>query len=85
MSTQVNTDVMKQSGSQTSAQAAAQTSQSVLITAPVWFSTGCSTGFALDITKQCIQRACRAVMTARDPAALEGYGATENVLGWSWT
>jgi NAD(P)-dependent dehydrogenase (short-subunit alcohol dehydrogenase family) len=80
MSTQVNTDVMKQSGSQTNAQAASQTSQSVLTTAPVWFITGCSTGFGLEIAKQCIERGHRTVMTARDPLALEGYGATENVL-----
>jgi NAD(P)-dependent dehydrogenase (short-subunit alcohol dehydrogenase family) len=47
---------------------------------PVWFITGCSTGFGLELAKQTIERGWRTVMTARDPAKLEGYGATADVL-----
>jgi len=47
---------------------------------PVWFITGCSTGFGLELAKQAIEHGYRTVMTARDPSKLEGYGATENVL-----
>jgi NAD(P)-dependent dehydrogenase (short-subunit alcohol dehydrogenase family) len=76
MSTQVNTRVMSQSDPQT----ATKTGLSIATEAPVWFITGCSTGFGLEVAKQCIEHGYRTVMTARDPAALEGYGATENVL-----
>jgi NAD(P)-dependent dehydrogenase (short-subunit alcohol dehydrogenase family) len=48
--------------------------------APVWFITGCSTGFGLELARQAIERGWRTVMTARDPAKLEGYGATDSVL-----
>jgi NAD(P)-dependent dehydrogenase (short-subunit alcohol dehydrogenase family) len=72
MSTQVNTqmstDVLK------------KTSQSIVTDAPVWFITGCSTGFGLQIAKQCIERGYRTVMTARDPSSLDGYTATDKVL-----
>ena len=47
---------------------------------PVWFITGCSTGFGMELAKQAIQKGYRTVMTARDPAPLEGYGATDNVI-----
>lgn len=47
---------------------------------PVWFITGCSTGFGLELAKQTIEHGYRTVMTARDPSTLKGYGATENVL-----
>jgi NAD(P)-dependent dehydrogenase (short-subunit alcohol dehydrogenase family) len=47
---------------------------------PVWFITGCSTGFGLELARQAIEHGYRTVMTARDPAKLEGYGATPNVL-----
>ena len=46
----------------------------------MWFITGCSTGFGLELAKQAIEHGYRTVMTARDPAKLEGYGATDNVL-----
>jgi NAD(P)-dependent dehydrogenase (short-subunit alcohol dehydrogenase family) len=76
MSTQVNTAVMKE----VTPQASAKAGRSIVTEAPVWFITGCSTGFGLEVAKQCIEHGYRTVMTARDPAALEGYGATENVL-----
>jgi NAD(P)-dependent dehydrogenase (short-subunit alcohol dehydrogenase family) len=46
---------------------------------PVWLSTGCSTGLGLELAKQAIDRGYRTVMTAREPAQLQGYGATDNV------
>ncbi|MFZ2990106.1 oxidoreductase [Ideonella sp.] len=47
---------------------------------PVWFITGCSTGFGLELAKQAIEQGHRTVMTARHPANLEGYGATDQVM-----
>ena len=55
-------------------------SKSIVTEPPVWFITGCSTGFGLELAKQAIEHGYRTVMTARDPAKLEGYGATDNVL-----
>jgi NAD(P)-dependent dehydrogenase (short-subunit alcohol dehydrogenase family) len=55
-------------------------SNSIVTEPPVWFITGCSTGFGLELAKQAIEHGYRTVMTARDPAKLEGYGATDNVL-----
>ncbi len=57
-----------------------QASHPVATAAPVWFITGCSTGFGLELAKQAVEHGYRTVMTARDPARLEGYGATDNVL-----
>jgi NAD(P)-dependent dehydrogenase (short-subunit alcohol dehydrogenase family) len=49
-------------------------------TTPVWFITGCSTGFGLELAKAVIARGWRAVVTARNPASLaglvEGHDAT---------
>jgi NAD(P)-dependent dehydrogenase (short-subunit alcohol dehydrogenase family) len=47
---------------------------------PVWFITGCSSGFGLELAKQAIEQGYRTVITARDPSKLEGYGDTDNVL-----
>jgi NAD(P)-dependent dehydrogenase (short-subunit alcohol dehydrogenase family) len=47
---------------------------------PVWFITGCSTGFGLALAQQAIQKGYRTVMTARDPSHLHGYAATDQVL-----
>ena len=38
--------------------------------APVWFITGCSTGFGYELAKLVLERGVRAVITARDPARL---------------
>ena len=35
---------------------------------PVWFITGCSTGFGRELAKQVLERGWRAVVTARDPS-----------------
>ena len=47
---------------------------------PVWFITGCSTGFGMELAKQAIDHGYRTIMTARDPDKLQGYGATDNAL-----
>ena len=56
------------------------TSKSIVTEPPVWFITGCSTGFGMELARQAIEHGYRTVMTARDPSKLEGYGATDNVL-----
>jgi len=51
--------------------------------APVWFITGCSTGFGREIAAQVLGRGWRAVVTARNPEQVQdivaGYEA--NALG----
>lgn len=39
---------------------------------PVWFITGCSTGFGRELAKAVIARGWRAVVTARDAASVSG-------------
>jgi len=55
-------------------------SKSIVTESPVWFITGCSSGFGLEIAKQAIEHGYRTVVTARDPAKLEGIVATDQVL-----
>ena len=38
---------------------------------PVWFITGCSTGFGRELARMVLDRGYRAVVTARDPAKAE--------------
>src|SRR5215210_3269609 len=40
-------------------------------TKPVWFITGCSTGFGRELAKAVLDRGYRAVVTAREPAKVE--------------
>lgn len=40
--------------------------------APVWFITGCSSGFGRALGKAVLDRGWNAVLTARDPSSLEG-------------
>ena len=47
---------------------------------PVWFITGCSSGFGLELARQAIERGYRMVVTARDLAKLPGYVANDQVL-----
>ena len=49
---------------------------------PVWFITGCSTGFGRDLARLVIDRGWRAVVTARDAARVADLakGAEERVL-----
>ena len=55
-------------------------SSPIVTVPPVWFITGCSSGFGLDLARQAIEQGLRTVLTARDPSSLERYGATDNVL-----
>ena len=48
--------------------------------APVWFITGCSTGFGLELARQSIEHGYRTVVTARDLAKLQGFAASDQVL-----
>ena len=54
--------------------------KSIVTEPPVWFITGCSTGFGLELAKQAIEHGYRTVVTERDPSKLEGYGTTDQVL-----
>ena len=47
---------------------------------PVWFITGCSTGFGLELARQAIAAGHRTVITARDPSTLDAHAAADNVL-----
>jgi NAD(P)-dependent dehydrogenase (short-subunit alcohol dehydrogenase family) len=47
---------------------------------PVWFITGCSTGFGRELAEQAIARGYRTVATARDPTKLQGIAASDRVL-----
>jgi len=55
-------------------------SKNLVTESPVWFITGCSTGFGLELAKVAIEQGYRTVVTARDPSKLEGFGATDNAL-----
>jgi NAD(P)-dependent dehydrogenase (short-subunit alcohol dehydrogenase family) len=46
----------------------------------VWFITGCSTGFGLELARAAIARGFRTVVTARNPAALQELELHDNVL-----
>ena len=48
--------------------------------APVWFITGCSSGFGLELARQAIERGYRTVVTARDLAKLPGDLTSAQVL-----
>ncbi|MCJ2089391.1 oxidoreductase [Methylobacterium sp. E-005] len=54
-------------------------------TNPVWFITGCSTGFGRELAKLVIERGWRAVVTARDRAKVADLteGAADRVLALS--
>jgi len=46
----------------------------------VWFITGCSTGFGLELAKQLLARGNSVVVTARNPKALTEFAGLENAL-----
>ncbi len=52
---------------------------------PVWFITGCSTGFGRELSKILLSRGYRVVVTARDPAKIadlvKGHADTALALG----
>src|ERR1700710_3045303 len=43
---------------------------------PVWFITGCSTGFGRDLARLVLERGWRAVVTARDKARVQDLTAS---------
>jgi len=47
---------------------------------PVWFITGCSTGFGHELAKQVLERGHRTVVTARNPSDLHGLAALGEAL-----
>jgi len=47
---------------------------------PVWFITGCSTGFGHELAKQALKRGFRVVATARKPAELKNLQALGDAL-----
>ena len=57
-----------------------KTTPSVSNNLPVWFITGCSSGFGQELAKQAIERGYRTVVTARDLAKLHGIVASDQVL-----
>jgi NAD(P)-dependent dehydrogenase (short-subunit alcohol dehydrogenase family) len=46
-------------------------------TEPVWFITGCSTGFGREIAREVLARGWRAVVTARDPSKVADLVAAD--------
>jgi NAD(P)-dependent dehydrogenase (short-subunit alcohol dehydrogenase family) len=55
-------------------------SESVTIEKPVWFITGCSTGFGRELAKHLLERGCRTVVTARNPDAVSDLAAKGEAL-----
>ncbi|MBB3174061.1 NAD(P)-dependent dehydrogenase (short-subunit alcohol dehydrogenase family) [Endobacter medicaginis] len=53
---------------------------SVSDTRPVWFITGCSTGFGREFALQCLERGLRVVATARRLSNLDGLDAPSERL-----
>lgn len=47
---------------------------------PVWFITGCSTGFGRELANHLLERGYRAVVTARNPDALSALADSANAL-----
>lgn len=47
---------------------------------PVWFITGCSTGFGHELAKQALERGFRVVATARKPETLKSLAALGDAL-----
>ena len=47
---------------------------------PVWFITGCSTGFGRELAQHLLEAGYRTVVTARNPDSLKDLGARENAL-----
>ena len=47
---------------------------------PVWFITGCSTGFGRELANQLLKGGYRTVITARNPDALRDLASNENAL-----
>ena len=59
---------------------AATTSQSAITEKPVWFITGCSTGFGRELAKHVLERGYRTVVTARNPDEVNDLAAMGEAL-----
>jgi NAD(P)-dependent dehydrogenase (short-subunit alcohol dehydrogenase family) len=59
---------------------AATTSQSAITENPVWFITGCSTGFGRELAKHVLERGYRTVVTARNPDEVNDLAAIGEAL-----
>lgn len=55
-------------------------SKVVATTKPVWFITGCSTGFGRELAKHVLELGYRTVVTARNPADVKDLADMGNVL-----
>ena len=56
------------------------TDKSVITGKPVWFITGCSTGFGRELAKYVLQRGYRVVVTARNPDDVNDVAAMGEAL-----
>ncbi|MEO6848617.1 MAG: oxidoreductase [Chthoniobacterales bacterium] len=56
------------------------TNKSVIAEKPVWFITGCSTGFGRELATHVLKCGYRAVVTARNPAEVQEFAVMENAL-----
>ena len=54
--------------------------QSLTINKPVWFITGCSTGFGYEMAKQLLEHDYKVVITARKTEDLKGFAGHDNAL-----
>ena len=56
------------------------TNQSLIIDKPIWFITGCSTGFGHEMAKQLLEHDYKVVITARNTDDLKGFAGHDNAL-----
>ena len=56
------------------------TSKSAITEKPVWFITGCSTGFGRELAKHVLERGYRTVVTARNPDEVNDLAAKGEAL-----
>ena len=56
------------------------TSKSAITEKPVWFITGCSTGFGRELAKHVLERGYRTVVTARNPDEVNDLAAMGEAL-----
>ena len=54
--------------------------QSLTIDKPVWFITGCSTGFGHELAKQLLEHDYKVVITARNKDDSSKFSGHDNVL-----
>src|ERR1035437_2390004 len=54
--------------------------RSAIAEKPVWFITGCSTGFGRELAKHVLERGYRTVVTARNPDAVTDLAAKGEAL-----